>query len=461
MYLAASTLHVPALISDLGLILVTAAIAVLLFRWLKQPLVLGYLVAGFLAGSQSEFFPTVKDVNSVNVWAEIGVIFLLFSLGLEFSFKKLMKVGGTASITALTQMICMVALGYYVGQLMDWGKMNSLFLGVIISVSSTTIILKTFDELGVKTKKFAGNVIGALIVWGITTLIPIIQEQTISIIENWPIYWDNIVSQIDSWLRSDVLSEFQTRLTDLNANLLSNVSDQANSVLDTTFTSIGSVVGALTNVVIAIITMPFILFYLLKDGKSLPYHVMKMIPSKMRGGTYRLLTEINTQISQYIRGQLMVAFFVGLMFWIGFASIGLEYAVTLGVLAGFLNLIPYLGSFLATVPAIVIALVDSPSMLIKVLIVFAIEQTIEGRVIQPQILGNNLEIHPLTIIIVLLSAGKIFGVPGVILGIPGYAILKVIVVHFFRWYKDYSGLYESDDNPAPSPLVVASKKEKD
>ncbi len=151
-FLTASTLHVPALISDLGLILVTAAIAVLLFRWLKQPLVLGYLVAGFLAGTQSDFFPTVKDVNSVNVWAEIGVIFLLFSLGLEFSFKKLMKVGGTASITALTQAVCMIALGYYVGQLMDWGKMNSLFLGVIISVSSTTIILKTFDELGVKTK---------------------------------------------------------------------------------------------------------------------------------------------------------------------------------------------------------------------------------------------------------------------------------------------------------------------
>ena len=181
MYLAASTLHVPALISGLGLILVTAAIAVLLFRWLKQPLVLGYLVAGFLAGSQSEFFPTVKDVNSVNVWAEIGVIFLLFSLGLEFSFKKLMKVGGTASITALTQMICMVALGYYVGQLMDWGKMNSLFLGVIISVSSTTIILKTFDELGVKTKKFAGNVIGALIVQDILAILMMVLLSTIAV----------------------------------------------------------------------------------------------------------------------------------------------------------------------------------------------------------------------------------------------------------------------------------------
>ncbi|MER2179616.1 MAG: AI-2E family transporter [Carnobacterium inhibens] len=303
-------------------------------------------------------------------------------------------------------------------------------------------------------------IIGALIVWGITTLIPIIQEQTFSIIKNWPIYWDNIVTQIDSWLRSDVLSEFQTRLSDFNTNLLSNVSEQANGVLDSTFESIGSVVGAVTNIVIAIITMPFILFYLLKDGKSLPYHVMKVIPSKMRLSTYNLLTEINTQISQYIRGQLVVAFFVGLMFWIGFAIIGLEYAVTLGVLAGFLNLIPYLGSFLATIPAIVIALVDSPSMLIKVLIVFAIEQMIEGRVIQPQILGSNLEIHPLTIIIVLLSAGKIFGIPGVILGIPGYAVLKVIVVHFFKWYKDYTGLYESDENPAPPPVIVVNKSKK-
>ncbi|MER2226034.1 MAG: AI-2E family transporter [Carnobacterium sp.] len=303
-------------------------------------------------------------------------------------------------------------------------------------------------------------VIGALIVWGITTLIPIIQEQTISIIGNWPVYWDNIVSQIDSWLRSDVLSEFQTRLSDFNTNIMSNVSEQADGVVNSTFASIGSVVGAVTNIVIAIITMPFILFYLLKDGKNLPYHVMKIIPSKMRVSTYQLLSEINMQISQYIRGQLMVAFFVGLMFWIGFAVIGLEYAITLGVLAGFLNLIPYLGSFLATVPAIVIALVDSPSMLIKVLIVFAIEQTIEGRVIQPQILGNNLEVHPLTIIIVLLSAGKIFGVPGVILGIPGYAVLKVIVVHFFRWYKDYTGLYDNDENPAPLPVVAVKKKSK-
>ncbi|WP_291110210.1 cation:proton antiporter [Flavobacterium sp. UBA6195] len=180
-FLSATTLHIPDLISDLGLILVTAAIAVLIFRLLKQPLVLGYLVAGFLAGSEFDFFPTVKDMNSVKVWAEIGVIFLLFSLGLEFSFKKLMKVGGTASITALTQIISMVALGYFVGQMMDWGKMNSLFLGVILSISSTTIILKTFDELGVKTQKFAGNVIGALIVQDILAILMMVLLSTVAV----------------------------------------------------------------------------------------------------------------------------------------------------------------------------------------------------------------------------------------------------------------------------------------
>jgi CPA2 family monovalent cation:H+ antiporter-2 len=180
-FLAATTVHLPDLISDLGLILITAAIAVLLFRILKQPLVLGYLVAGFLAGSEFDFFPTVKDVNSVKVWAEIGVIFLLFSLGLEFSFKKLMKVGGTASITAFTQIIAMVTIGFFVGQLMGWNKMNSIFLGVILSISSTTIILKTFDELGVKSQKFAGNVIGSLIVQDIIAILMMVLLSTIAV----------------------------------------------------------------------------------------------------------------------------------------------------------------------------------------------------------------------------------------------------------------------------------------
>lgn len=173
--------HLPPIITDLGLILMTAGVAVLIFKKLKQPLVLGYLIAGFLASSNFDFFPSVRDIKSVEVWAEIGVIFLLFSLGLEFSFKKLMKVGGAASITAITQIICMVGLGYFAGQLMGWNFINSLFLGAMLSISSTTIIIRAFDELGVKGRKFAGIVFGALIVEDIVAILMMVLLSTIAV----------------------------------------------------------------------------------------------------------------------------------------------------------------------------------------------------------------------------------------------------------------------------------------
>ena len=178
---AETTHHLQPLISDLGLILITAGIAVLIFKKLKQPLVLGYLVAGFLAGNNFDFFPSIRDTKSVEVWAEIGVIFLLFSLGLEFSFKKLMKVGGAASINAITQIVSMVILGYFVGQWLGWKRMDCIFLGVILSISSTTIILKTFDELGLKTQKFVGIVIGSLIVQDIVAILMMVLLSTLAV----------------------------------------------------------------------------------------------------------------------------------------------------------------------------------------------------------------------------------------------------------------------------------------
>lgn len=172
--------HLEPLITDLGLILMTAGVALLLFKKIRQPVVLGYLIAGFLAGNNFDFFPSVTDMKSVEVWAEIGVIFLLFSLGLEFSFKKLVKVGGTASVTAITQIVFMVFIGYFVAQLLGWTAMDSLFLGVIVSISSTTIILKSFEELGVKTQQFAGNVLGALIVQDLLAILMMVLLATIA-----------------------------------------------------------------------------------------------------------------------------------------------------------------------------------------------------------------------------------------------------------------------------------------
>lgn len=181
----ADTHHLYPLITDLGLILMTAGVSVLIFKKLKQPLVLGYLVAGFLAGNHFDLFPTITDTESINVWAEIGVIFLLFSLGLEFSFKKLMRVGGTASITASVQIIAMIFIGYLCGLALGWSTMNSLFLGAILSMSSTTIILRAFDELDVKGKKFAGIVFGALIVEDIVAILLMVLLSTIAVSQNF------------------------------------------------------------------------------------------------------------------------------------------------------------------------------------------------------------------------------------------------------------------------------------
>ncbi len=304
-------------------------------------------------------------------------------------------------------------------------------------------------------------VIIGLLAWGIATLIPIIREQTLSLLDNWQDYLTSFISQIDAFFQSDVLSQLQMQLTGNDDSLSTSITDQADDVVDTTVTGIGSVFGILSTTVLAVITTPFILFYLLKDGHHLPYHIMKLVPSKMREHTYLLLREMNLQISQYIRGQLLVAFFVGLMFWIGFSIIGLEYALTLGILAGALNLIPFLGTFIAFFPIVIIAIVlHPPLMLAKVLVVFFIEQTLEGRLIQPLILGSNLNIHPVTIIAVLLTAGNLFGIPGVILGIPAYAVSKVILVHLFNWYQTYTGLYDDDYNPAPKPLISEKKKKK-
>lgn len=174
-------LHLPNLIADLGLILGAAAIVTILFKWLKQPLVLGYLIAGFLVGPHFTVFPTVVDTENIKVWAEIGVIILLFSLGLEFSFKKLLKVGTPASVTAIVEVLFMLMIGYVVGSLMGWTKMDSIFLGGVLSISSTTIIIRAFEELGVKGHKFANLVFGILIVEDLVAILLLVLLSTLAV----------------------------------------------------------------------------------------------------------------------------------------------------------------------------------------------------------------------------------------------------------------------------------------
>lgn len=281
-----------------------------------------------------------------------------------------------------------------------------------------------------------------LLVWGIATIIPIIQSQTTSLIDQWPSYWANIQTQTMKWFNDPAFKSIQKQLNDINTDVFSNLSSKVNKMLTSTVSHIGTAVGVVTNVVIAIVTMPFILFFMLKDGHRMKGYLLKFFPVKVRATTGKVLEEINTQVSQYIRGQLTVAFWVAVMFTVGYWIVGMKYGLTLGILAGILNLIPYLGSFLAMVPSVIIAAFISPLLLIKVLIVFAVEQTLEGRLVSPLVLGSKMAMYPVTTIIVLLASGKLFGLAGVILGIPVYAIIKILISHLFEWFKSVSGLYE-------------------
>ena len=174
-------MHLPNLIADLGLILAAAGITTLIFKRIRQPLVLGYILAGLIVGPHLDYFPTVTDLKSINIWGEIGVIFLLFSLGLEFSFKKLVKVGGSASITAIVKVLCLMGAGYLIGQSFGWSSIDSLFLGGILCISSTMIAIKAFEELGLKHKKFASLVFGVLIVEDLFAILLLVLFSTLAV----------------------------------------------------------------------------------------------------------------------------------------------------------------------------------------------------------------------------------------------------------------------------------------
>jgi monovalent cation:H+ antiporter-2, CPA2 family len=173
--------HLPYIIQDLGIILITAALVSVVFKKLKQPVVLGYILAGFLVGPHFPLFPTIKDNSNISIWAEIGVIFMLFGLGLEFSFKKLGQVGKSAAITATFEILVMLAIGYGTGQALGWSMIDSLFLGGILSISSTTIIVRAFEELGLKRAQFVSLVFGVLIIEDLIAILLLVLLSSVAV----------------------------------------------------------------------------------------------------------------------------------------------------------------------------------------------------------------------------------------------------------------------------------------
>ena len=169
------------LIADLALILICAGVMTLLFKSLKQPIVLGYIVAGFLASPNMPYMPSVTDGHGIHIWSEIGVIFLLFSLGLEFSFKKILKMGAAPIIAALAIILAMMYVGACTGELFGWSQMDCIYLGGMLAMSSTTIIFKAFDDMGLRKERFAGLVLSVLIIEDILAIVLMVMLSTLAV----------------------------------------------------------------------------------------------------------------------------------------------------------------------------------------------------------------------------------------------------------------------------------------
>ena len=288
-------------------------------------------------------------------------------------------------------------------------------------------------------------VIIGVIALAINLLIPVIGAQFKSFGNNFPYYVDKVNKFIDSVTKYSLISNFygqiQDQLDSLAKKLPSMVSDYFNGF----GSKVKNFAEALVNVGVVIATTPFVLFFMLKDGHRFKEFSTNLMPPRFRKDFHDLLDKMSLQVGSYIQGQIIVSFCIGILLFIGYSIIGLDYSLILASIAAVTSVVPYIGPTIAISPAIIIALITSPIMLLKLVVVWTAVQFIEGHFISPNIMGKTLKIHPLTIIFILLSAGNLLGVVGVILGIPAYAILKVLVSHLFTMYKRRYNKYYGND----------------
>ncbi|MGW7975756.1 AI-2E family transporter [Staphylococcus xylosus] len=295
-----------------------------------------------------------------------------------------------------------------------------------------------------------GVIILFLLIVGVITLvinllIPVIGSQFRSFGNNFPLYVDKVNQFIDSVTKYSLISNFYSQIQEQ----LDALANKLPSMVSDYFNGFGSKVKnfaeAIVNVGVVIATTPFVLFFMLKDGHRFKEFSTKLMPPKFRKDYHDLLDKMSVQVGSYIQGQIIVSFCIGILLFIGYSIIGLDYSLILASIAAVTSVVPYIGPTIAISPAIIIALITSPIMLLKLIVVWTAVQFIEGHLISPNVMGKTLKIHPLTIIFILLSAGNLLGIVGVILGIPAYAILKVLVSHLYTMFKRRYNKYYGED----------------
>lgn len=286
----------------------------------------------------------------------------------------------------------------------------------------------------------------------IVKLIPLISSQAMSLLNDIPTSYDEIQGTINGFVKGTFLENYVEEILSFINDAIQKVVDYFSNNWQDGVRNLSSIFSAVSSTFITLFTGPIIAFFLILDPKKFRRTVMGIIPPKFREDARELIKIGNQQMGDYLKGQVIASLLLGLIYWGVFLLIGLKYATILALSAGILSIIPYIGSFLAFLPGLFIAFQDSNFMVVKFVIAWFAVQLLHGDLVVPRVMGNKLQIHTVTILIVLLVMGDLLGLVGVIFGIPIYALIKMVVVFIFRKFKGRynrfygdEGLYQDTD----------------
>lgn len=316
-------------------------------------------------------------------------------------------------------------------------------------------LISWIEKRGLKRKFGTAIVFVVFLVlfgYGVVLIAPILSEQVGEFVSDFPNYVETLELRMREIVSGSMFESYYTSAMNSLDRMIGNI---PTIVLDWIGDSSQQVVGVfstISTVVSVIITFPVILFFMLADkGKFKPF-MMKIIPPVYREDSQMVSSRISNVVRSYIQGEILVALSLGILLFLGYLIIGLDYAFVLALIATVTAIIPFIGATIGVIPALIVAAFTSPAMLLKMAIVWGVGQFIQGNIIEPNIMGKNLKMYPLTIIIVLLVMGNLLGIVGVILGVPLFAMLKVLLEYaleqfkkrYNRYYSELAGPYEID-----------------
>lgn len=271
---------------------------------------------------------------------------------------------------------------------------------------------------------------------------PVLQSQFTNLVDNWPRLIGEIREQLLKLQQNEWISRFyQGDPLDFE-EIVNQLAQQSNRWLLSFTANLPTLLGSTANFLTTMLIIPFILFYMLLEGYRLPEGLVKFLPMRHRPEVRQVLRDMDAALSAYIQGVIIVSLSVGFMAYIGYTIIGIEYTLLLAVIACVTNIIPFFGPIVGTLPGVLVALVMSPSKALQVVAMIVIIQQIESILLSPRVMGRKIHAHPVSIILLVISAGKLGGLVGIILAIPTFAVVKVIATHLYSIFK----IYEEDDD---------------